>query len=95
MGGEGPEEALHEVEELDKHFADGEGGKKVVFVAVNSGGLFVPKMVAVEEDVVDGVEVAAVWTCDVVVGSSSEPGVTKGWFLSSSLSIHSFPFPRH
>ena len=62
------------MKELDQHFATEEGGKKVLFIAVNSCGTLVPEVVAVEENVVDGVEVSAVWACDVVVGSSMEPG---------------------
>jgi hypothetical protein len=42
------EETLCEVEELDKHLATGEGREEIVFVTVNGGCPFVPKVVAVK-----------------------------------------------
>ena len=38
------------------------------------GHSLVPEVVAVEEDVVDGMKVAAMWACGVVISSLSEPG---------------------
>ena len=60
------------MEEFDQHFTAGEGGEEVVFVAVDNGCSLVPKMVAVEKDVVCGVELAAVGTGGVVLGSRSK-----------------------
>ena len=60
------------MEEFDQHLAAGEGGEEVVFVAMNGGCPFIPEVVTVEEDVVRGVELAAVGTRGVVMGSRSE-----------------------
>ena len=78
------------VEESGEHFATREGGEKVVFVALDDGGMFVPKVVAVEEDVVNGVLIAAVRTCGVVPGVRSKArgiGGVKG--MSSDKLEHS------
>ena len=56
------------VEEVGEHFAAGEGGKEVVLVTFYDGGVFVPELVTVEEDVVDHVSVATVRTCSVIAG---------------------------
>ena len=77
-GREGMEEALHQVEELDQHLATREGGEEIVFVAVDCCHTFIPKMITVKEDVVDGVAITAVWACDVVVGPTSEVGGVGG-----------------
>ena len=66
------EETLRLVEELDEHLAAGEGGEEVVFVAVDGCCPFVPKVVAIEQDVVGGVELAAVGARGVVMGSRME-----------------------
>ena len=66
------EKALRVVEEFDQHFAAGEGGEEVVFVAVDNSCSLVPKVVTVEEDVVCCVEFAAVGTGGVVLGSRSK-----------------------
>ena len=60
------------VEEAGEHFATGEGGEEVILVALDDGGTFVPKVVTVKEDVVDGVSIAAVRTCGVVPGVRSK-----------------------
>jgi hypothetical protein len=41
---------------------------------MNGCRAFVPKMVALEKNVVGGVEVAAMWTGGVIVGSRVEAG---------------------
>jgi hypothetical protein len=46
----------------------------VVFVALYDGGAFIPKVVAVEKDVVDCVWLAAVWAGGVVTGVRSKVG---------------------
>ena len=68
------QEALHLVEEADQHFATRECREKVVFVALEDGCSFVPKMVAIEQDVVDSVAIAAVRACDVVTSVGSKAG---------------------
>jgi hypothetical protein len=73
-GREGMEEALHQVEELDQHLATREGGEEVVFVTVDSCCSFVPKVIAVEKNVVDSVAIAAVWAGGVVVGATPKMG---------------------
>ena len=60
------------MEEFDQHLAAGESGEKVVFVAMYGCCPFVPEVVTVEQNVVRGVEFAAVGTRGVVVGSRSE-----------------------
>jgi hypothetical protein len=60
------QEALHLVEEVGEHFAAEEGGEKVGFVTLNDGGMFVPKVIAIEEDMIDHVSVTTVRTCGVV-----------------------------
>ena len=62
------------VEEVGEHFAVGEGGEEVGFVAFNDGGAFIPEVIAVEEDVVESVTIAAVGTCGVVTGVHSKAG---------------------
>ena len=73
-GWEGAEEALHLVEEADKHLAAREGGKEVIFVTFDGSGMFIPEVVAVKENVVDCVMLAAVWAGRVVAGAHSEVG---------------------
>jgi hypothetical protein len=74
LGREWAQEALHSVEEADQHFAAGECGEEVILVALKDGCSLVPKVVAVEEDVVDCVSFAAVWACDIVTGICSKAG---------------------
>ena len=66
------------MEELGEHFATEEGGEEVVFVALDDGRAFVPKVIAVEEDMVDGVLVAAVRACGVVPSVLLEVGGVGG-----------------
>jgi hypothetical protein len=60
------------MEEPGEHFAAGEGGEEVGFVTFDDGGAFVPEVVAVEKDVVDGISIAAVRTCGIVPSICSE-----------------------
>ena len=78
MSGEWVQEALRLVEEVDEHLAAGCGGEKIVFVAFEDGCTFVPKVVTLEEDVVDSVWVTAVRTAGVVSGIGSETGRVAG-----------------
>ena len=72
MSEEWVQEALCLVEEAGEHFAAGEGGEKVGFVTLDDGGVFVPKVIAIEEDMIDRVSVAAVRTCGVIASVHSE-----------------------
>ena len=56
------------MEESGEHLATGEGREEVMFVAFDDGCSLVPKMITIEEDVVDGVKVSTVRTGDVVAG---------------------------
>ena len=62
------------MEESDQHLAAGECGKEVIFVTMNGGCSFIPKMVAIEEDMVDGVSVTTVRAGGVIVGTGMELG---------------------
>ena len=66
------------MEEADEHLAARCGGEEIIFVAFEDCCPFVPKMVTLEEDVVDGVEIAAVRTARVVTGVGSETGRVAG-----------------
>ena len=72
------QEGLGRVEEPGEHLATGEGREEVVFVAVDDGCLLVPKVVTVEQDMVDGVTIFAVRTGDVVIGVLPEAGRVCG-----------------
>jgi hypothetical protein len=74
LGQEWAEEALHLVEEADKHFATREGREEVVFVALDDGGMFIPEVVTIKGDVVDCIALAAVWAGHIVAGAHSEVG---------------------
>ena len=76
--GEWAQEALRLVEEADEHLAARCGGEEIIFVAFEDGCLFVPKMVTLEEDVVDSVWVTAVRTAGVVSGICSETSQVAG-----------------
>ena len=66
------------MEEADEHLAAGCGGEEVVFVALEDGCPFVPEVVTLEEDVVNGVKVAAMRTACVVSGVGLETGRVAG-----------------
>ena len=72
MSGEWVQKALRGVEESGEHLATGECREEVMFVAFDNGGLCIPEVVAVEEDVVDGVAIAAMRTCGVIPGILSK-----------------------
>ena len=76
--GEWSQEGLRSVEEPGEHLATGECRKEVVLVAFNNGRSFVPKVVAVEECMVDGEAVAAVRTHYIVSGVPAEAGGVCG-----------------
>ena len=66
------------MKEPGEHLATGEGREEVVFVTFEDGCSFVPKVVAVEEDMIDGVAVAAVRTGDVISGILAKAGGVCG-----------------
>ena len=78
MSGEWAKEGLHCVKEPGEHLATRECGEEVGFVAFYDSSAFVPVMVAVEEDMVDGMSIAAVRTCRVVPGVLPEAGRVGG-----------------
>ena len=62
------------MEEADEHLATGCGGEEIVFVTFEDGCTFIPKVVTLEEDVVNSVWITAVGTAGVVSGVGSETG---------------------
>ena len=62
------------MEVFDQHLATRRGGEEVVFVAVDGCRTFIPKAVAVKEDVVNGVAITAVWTGGIVSSICMEMG---------------------
>ena len=60
------------MEELGEHLAARVSGEQKVLVALDDGRSLIPVVVAFEENVVDGVEVAAVRACGVVSGIPPE-----------------------
>jgi hypothetical protein len=78
VSGEWAQEALRLMEESGEHFATGEGGEEVCFVALNDGGAFIPMVVTVEEDMVDGVTIAAVGACGVIPDVPPKTGGVVG-----------------
>ena len=54
------------MEESGEHLATGEGREEVVLVTLDDRCSLVPKFVTIEQDVIDGVKVAAVGAGDIV-----------------------------
>ena len=77
------------VEEPGEHLASRVGGEKVCFVALDDSGVFVPVVIALEEDVVDGVSVAAVGACGVVPSIPLKVGGVVGVECMSSDELES------
>ena len=62
------------MKEPGEHLATRESREEIVFVTFKDGHSFVPKVFAVEQNVVDGVSVAAVRTGSVVVSVLPKAG---------------------
>ena len=57
---EGAEKGLRLVEEPGEHLATGVSGEQEVLVALDDRRSWIPVVIAFEENVIDGVEIAAV-----------------------------------
>ena len=66
------------MEEPREHLATGEGRQEVVLVAFDDSCSFIPKVVAVEECVVDSEDIAAVGARSVVSHVPAEAGGVCG-----------------